>query len=213
MQLPTSRMQVFQPFRRYRTAVVCVVLMACAIPRSVAQEVTVIRGGTLIDGTGAPPAPNAVIVVRGDRIEAIGQGITPPAGAQVVDATGKYILPGLWDKHLHYKDWFPELLITNGVTNAFVQDGGPWINAQKEGVEKGKILGPRMFLRQQSIDLWDPVAARKRVLETIGMRADFIKVYTGATPEVVKIAAEEAHKAGLHVEGHLGISARQAVAA
>src|SRR3990172_11187266 len=102
------------------------------VTQAYAQEVTVLRGGTVIDGTGAAPVSNAAIVVRGDRIEAIGQGITPPPGATAVDVTGKYITPGLWDKHLHYKSWMPELLITNGVTSGYAQEGGPWIVAQKE---------------------------------------------------------------------------------
>ena len=190
-----------------------VLLLLYAAPRAAqAPDVTVLRGATVIDGTGAPPVPNAVIVIRGNRIEAIGQNITPPAGANVIDVAGKFITPGLWDKHLHYKSWFPELLITNGVTSGYAQEGGPWIEAQREGVEKGKILGPHMFIRIRQIDFWgSPDEARKRTQGLIKEGADFIKVYTGTTPEVLKAAAEEAHKAGLHVEGHIGLDARTAV--
>ena len=184
-------------------------------PWSMAQQLTVIQGGTLIDATGAPPQPNAVIVVRGDRIESINQGGSVPAGANVIDATGKYIVPGLWDKHLHYKDWFPELLITNGVTSAFAQGGGAWLHAQNEGVSKGKILGPRMFFRERSYDVFENTSqARMAAREAIQTnRPSFVKAYTGITPEQLKAVVEEAHRAGLHVEGHLGISARQAIQA
>ena len=184
-------------------------------PLALAQDnVTVLRGATLIDGTGAPAQPNTTIVIRGDRIEAIGSGLTPPAGANVIDVTGKFITPGLWDKHLHYKSWFPEMLINNGVTSGYVQEGGPWFYAQAEGIAKGKILGPRMFYRVRSIDVYgSPDEARKMVRDAIAQGASFVKAYTMATPEVVKAAAEEAHKAGLHLEGHFGITARQAVAA
>lgn len=179
-----------------------------------AQEAIVFRGATIIDGTGASPVPNAVVVVRGDRIEAIGPGIAAPAGARVIDVVGKFILPGLWDKHLHYKDWFPELLITNGVTSAWVQAGGPWINAQKEGIAKGRIPGPRMFLREGQVNQWEkPEEARERTRELIAAGADFIKVYTGITPEILKVVAEEAHRAGRVVEGHLGVGARAAALA
>ena len=206
-------------------ACVCAVLLWRAVPFSMAQgqallsqgvggQVTVLRGGTLIDGTGAAPQPNTVIVVRGDRIENIGQGITPPAGAQVIDVSGKYILPGLWDKHLHYKSWFPELLITNGVTSGWAQEGGPWIESQRDGVNKGKILGPRMFIRIRSIDFWGtPEQTRTMARQIIQEGADFVKVYTGTPPELVKVAAEEAHKAGKVIEGHFGITARQAIEA
>ncbi|MBI3941299.1 MAG: amidohydrolase family protein [Acidobacteria bacterium] len=175
-------------------------------------QAIVLRGGTVIDATGAPPIPNAVVVVRGERIEALGQGINPPAGAEIIDVSGKYILPGLWDEHLHYKSWFPELLITNGVTSGWVQDGSPWILAQRDGINKGKILGPRMFIRVQSIDFFGaPEEARKITLDLIGRGADFVKIYTLTPPENVKVIAEEAHKAGKVVEGHFGITARQAI--
>ena len=77
-----------------------------AIPlRAPAQQspapVTVIRAGTLIDGTGGAAVRNAVIVVQGDRIVAAGAGVTVPAGARVIDLSGYTILPGFIDAHVH----------------------------------------------------------------------------------------------------------------
>lgn len=188
-----------------------VLVLYVAISDAHAQEVTVFRGATVIDGSGAPPITNAVVVVRGERIEAIGPAISAPVGAKVIDAGGKFILPGLWDKHFHYKTWFPEMVISNGVTSAWAQDRGEWVKAQQEGVAKGRILGPRMFRRVDQIDMWsDPERARKLTRDFIDAGADFIKVYTGVTPEILKVVAEEAHKAGRIVEGHLGIGARAA---
>ncbi|MCZ6751141.1 MAG: hypothetical protein O7E51_04840, partial [Acidobacteria bacterium] len=115
------------------------------------QSVTAIQGGTLIDGNGGAPLTNALIVIEGNRIRSISQGGTPPAGARVIDARGKYITPGLWDTHTHYRNWFPELLITNGVTSVLAYGGGPWLNAQMEGINSGKIYGPRFFLSQGTI--------------------------------------------------------------
>ncbi len=179
-----------------------------------AQEITVLKGATLIDGTGSAPKANTNVVIRGNRIESI-DSQRVPRGARVVDLSGKYIVPGLWDKHLHYKDWFGEMLITNGITSAFVQSGGgaTWLHAQNEGVHKGKILGPRMFFRERSFDVFDSVdaartAARKAIEE---LKPSFIKAYTGLTAEQLKAVAEEAHRAGLHIEGHLGISATDAI--
>ncbi len=179
-----------------------------------AQEITVLKGATLIDGTGSAPKTNTNVVIRGNRIESI-DSQRVPRGARVVDLSGKYIVPGLWDKHLHYKDWFGEMLITNGITSAFVQSGGgaTWLHAQNEGVHKGKILGPRMFFRERSFDVFDSVdaartAARKAIEE---LKPSFIKAYTGLTAEQLKAVAEEAHRAGLHIEGHLGISATDAI--
>ena len=69
-----------------------------------AQEaVLVIRGATLIDGTGAPPLPDSSVIVRGNTIEAVASvGASPlPANATVIEARGKYLLPGIIDSHSH----------------------------------------------------------------------------------------------------------------
>ena len=180
-----------------------------------AQDVTAIVGGTLIDGSGSPPQENTVIVIRDMRIDSIRTDGKVPDGAKVIDAKGKYIVPGLWDKHLHYKDWFPEMLITNGVTSAYVQGGGPWLHAQNEGVAKGKILGPRMFFRERKFDVFDSVEEARDTTrsELERLKPSFVKVYTGITAEHLKVVAEEAHRAGLHIEGHIGIGAREAIEA
>jgi len=180
-----------------------------------AQDVIAILNGTLIDGTGSSPQENTIIVIRGDRIESIRTDGEVPDGARVIDATNKFIVPGLWDKHLHYKDWFPEMLIANGVTSAFVQGGGPWLHAQNEGVAKGKIPGPRMFFRERKFDVFSSVEEARNTArsEIRRLQPSFVKVYTGITPEHLKVVAEEAHRAGLHIEGHLGISARDAIEA
>src|SRR3990172_5641939 len=104
------------------------------------QRVTFIRGGTLIDGNGGPPLQDAVIIIEGNRIRSVVQGPAgAPPGAQEIDARGKYIIPGLWDTHTHYHEWFPELQINNGVTSVLSYGGGPWLNAVREGTEKHKI--------------------------------------------------------------------------
>ena len=69
-----------------------------------------IAGATLIDGTGAPPVEDAVVIVRGDRIERAGsrQDVPVPEGGEVIDATGKFLIPGLVDLHNHYRDGLEE---------------------------------------------------------------------------------------------------------
>lgn len=60
-------------------------------------------GGTLIDGTGGPPIPNSVILIRGERIERVGTTATLPVpeGYERVSTEGMSVLPGLWDLHVH----------------------------------------------------------------------------------------------------------------
>ena len=84
-----------------------------AQPRPVA-----VVGGTLIDGTGRPALEDAVVVFSGGRIQEVGKRgeVTIPRGAQVIDAKGKTILPGLIDGHCHYWEWLGELYLAYGVT-------------------------------------------------------------------------------------------------
>ena len=65
------------------------------------QPITVIRAGVLIDGTGAAPVRNAVIVVQGERITAVGTNVAIPKGATVIDLSGETVLPGFIDAHVH----------------------------------------------------------------------------------------------------------------
>ena len=81
-------------------------LLALALPLQglAAQQpppVTAIRAGVLIDGTGAAPVRNAIILVQGERITAVGPGIAIPKGAKVVDLSGETVLPGFIDAHVH----------------------------------------------------------------------------------------------------------------
>jgi len=72
-----------------------------AAPALPSAAAVAIRAGTLIDGTGAAPVKNAVILVQGDRITAVGTNVPVPAGATVIDLSGATVLPGFIDAHVH----------------------------------------------------------------------------------------------------------------
>ena len=230
-----NSLQPIAPFRNLfgkRTLIfLSCVLAVLAGSRALAQpRITVIQGGTLIDGNGGPPAANVTLVIEGNRIRTIsptGQVQIPP-GAQVIEARGKYILPGLWDTHTHFHDWFPELLITNGVTSVLGYGGDPWLNALMEGTNKGKIYGPRFFLSQgmlgriymmenkEMIDsniVKDREEAIRQVRALVERDAKIIKVYTSVTPEHLQAIAQEAHRLGVKVSGHIGFGAKAAALA
>ncbi|HEV2672436.1 MAG TPA: amidohydrolase family protein [Gemmatimonadales bacterium] len=76
-------------------------LLALQQPPLPPQPTTVIRAGILIDGTGGAPVKNAVIVIQGDRITAVGANIAVPQGATVTDLSGETVLPGFIDAHVH----------------------------------------------------------------------------------------------------------------
>src|SRR5450759_2383616 len=82
----------------------CLFVVLFGFSANAQESVTVIRGGTLIDGNGGAPRENISIVIAGNRIKSISPGAPAnvPADAKVIDAAGKYILPGLWDTHIHY---------------------------------------------------------------------------------------------------------------
>ncbi len=86
---------------------VALVLAAClglCGPATAAPTVTAWSGGTLVDGTGREPIPDAVVVAKGDRIVAAGprSRVGVPRGATVVDTTGRWMVPGLVDAHVHF---------------------------------------------------------------------------------------------------------------
>ena len=103
-------------------------LICCSLPAFAQKDTSLaLTHVTVIDCTGAPAQPNSMVVVAQGHITAVGpsDAIKLPAGTRVVDATGKFLIPGLWDMHGHLtdatEDAFP-LLIMNGVTG--VRDMG-----------------------------------------------------------------------------------------
>jgi imidazolonepropionase-like amidohydrolase len=196
----------------------------CAGNASAQERPTVILGGTLIDGNGKEPIPDAVIVIEGDTISRIFPAGTAeyPKNAKVINAKGKFILPGFIDMHVHYDWWMPELFLAHGVTTAVDLASYEWVYAQRDGVAKGKIPGPRIVASSFALDgrlFWNvPFAplngvesAREVTRSFIAQGASLIKTYTEISPEELEVVVQEAHQAKLPVMSHLGsIDAAQA---
>jgi imidazolonepropionase-like amidohydrolase len=123
--------------------------LACILACAEHEPVVVIENVTVIDGTGAPPAPHTTVVIEGDRIHAVGAtgSIPYPRSADVIDATGKYLIPGLWDGHVHLdkaRSTLP-LFAVHGVTS--VRDLGSdyvRISRMRDAVRAGALIGPRI---------------------------------------------------------------------
>ncbi|MBI2821903.1 MAG: amidohydrolase family protein [Acidobacteria bacterium] len=190
---------------------VFLLLFARALPAQT-PDVAFIRGATLIDGTGRPPVAGVAILIQGGRILRIDQqaNLQPPAGAHVVEAAGKYIVPGLIDSHVHYDmPWLHRLYLANGVTT--VRDlGSPMdrILTLRQEIAVGNILGPRLFVSGTPINPASVKAlclsgSREMASRLVAAGVDGIKV-TGYTPGELKDIAEVAHAAGLTVYGHTG---------
>ncbi|MBI4463480.1 MAG: amidohydrolase family protein [Acidobacteria bacterium] len=187
----------------------------------------IIEGGTLVDGTGGPPQNDAVIVIESNKIAAVTQKgrFSFPPGVRVISATGKYILPGLIDLHVHWWDWMPELFLAHGVTSVVDLSSGDWQLEQKKLLASGQLRGPRMFNAPLTLWgrlLWDtsaaePIAsaemARNAVRKVGAGRSTYAltKAYTELTPDQLQAIVEQSHQAGRHVIAHLGsLDARQA---
>ncbi|MCH7979363.1 MAG: amidohydrolase family protein [Acidobacteria bacterium] len=195
-----------------------------AVAQQEQPAVLVIEGGTLIDGNGGAPVADALIIIRGNQIETVsrkGQA-QYPAGARVLQADGKFILPGLMDAHVHYQDFLAELFLTHGVTSVFEIGGGGELGlVRREAIARGKIPGPRLFLAVGSLaggriaalggrSAGDMTLSSRMVIETAAQArdvtrrfaeagADMIKVHRGPPVEVYRAAAEAAHGLGLPV--------------
>jgi imidazolonepropionase-like amidohydrolase len=187
--------------------------------------VIVIEGVTLIDGTGAPPRPDAALAIAGDRILAVGAtGELRYPGADVREWPGRYVIPGLFDTHTHvtflrYPDQkdpgydratserMLRTLLAMGITTVRSL-GGPTREAValREDVRAGRIAGPRLFVAGAILNrALVPVEsdARAEVRRQAEAGVDFIKVYADLPAPLVRAAIEEAHLHGLRVVGHL----------
>jgi imidazolonepropionase-like amidohydrolase/ketosteroid isomerase-like protein len=218
----------------YRAPAKLLILFFFLVPPVDAQKkisAVAFHNVTLIDMTGAKPRPKMTVVVVGNRISAIGKTGTLrlPKNAQVIDGTGKFLIPGLWDMHVHLtkagKNTLP-LFVANGITS--VRDmGGDYIQLlqwRKEAAN-GTLLSPRIktpgallesaenvarMKREGTVEPVDkyrigigtPEEARRAVdlMATLGV--DFIKFRTVASPEVYKEIAEESKAKRLMFVGH-----------
>ena len=221
---------------RLRFALVTVVsaLVMAVVVRSAGQAPAapasggpiVIRGGTVIDVRTGSLQPDSVVVIENGRISRVGPAgqIQAPAGASVIDATGKFVMPGLWDSHAHTRDYDGDLNINHGVTSTM--DMGnlmDWIIALQEARAQEMWIGPRIFPQGMSIGgtlgphQWNAKTvadAEFGAKQNIAAGVSFLKVYQRATPEMVKAVADAAHAAGLNLTGHLGdTDAREAILA
>jgi hypothetical protein len=191
-----------------------------------ADEVLVVQGGRLIDGTGRVPIENCAIVIRGGRFQAVGRSgeVSIPADARVIDVKGKTVLPGFIDGHGHLEDFHGELYLHLGITSCASIDtyqDGPWTRAQKEGTDLGKIRGPRIWMSGQAIGgvgtghdvplarvtrghiiVTTPEEVRRAVRRKKELGCDILKVNEFLSMDMLKIAVDEAHRLDMPVACH-----------
>ena len=181
-------------------------LVAWAHARTAQESVLVIRGATLIDGTGAPPVADSSVIVRGNTIEAVvsGGSSPPPVNATVIDARGKYLLPGIIDSHSHIdkpngvglteeqkalvQQHNLKAYLYSGITTAVTMAATDreWMLEQRRLARDHEIVSPRLFtglVRFTAPNGWagrsgQPVASKADVdrifQDSIDNRADHV---------------------------------------
>jgi len=209
-------------------------LISLALPwpeQKLPENILAISDVTVIDATGAPAKPNMTVIITGDQITRIAKTgeVAIPKNAQVVDAKGKFLIPGLWDMHVHTvwkglpEKYFP-MFIANGVTGVrdMASDLGLLKQLRKD-INEGKLMGPRLIggpMVDGPIPIWpvpsisisNEADARKTVAAIKDKGADFIKVYSLIPRQAYFALADEAKKRGIPFAGHVPISVSAAEA-
>ena len=178
---------------------------------------------TVIDVASGQAESDRTVVLEGDRIVAVGTGAAAGSVARTIDLAGKYVIPGLWDMHVHFATRpFGKLFVANGVTGVRVMWGNPHSEPgderahfeMRERFDAKAEVGPRMVIASQLLDgpepIWPssvalatPEEGRKAVDDAKKEGADFIKVYSLLPRDVYMAIADESKKQELPFAGHV----------
>ncbi|HEX4682066.1 MAG TPA: amidohydrolase family protein [Gemmatimonadaceae bacterium] len=192
-----------------------------ALPLAVAFQLIAVTHVTAIDVEHARERPDVTVVIDGQRITAVGpaRSVRVPAGTRIVDGRGKWLIPGLWDMHVHLavptgRALLP-LYVANGVTG--VRDMGGDLTTirswQREIDAGGPLVGPWIIAAGPYLEGHDsPIAhievhtpddARRAVDSLAALHVDFVKVHSALPRETFFAAAREARTRHLALAGHL----------
>lgn len=190
-----------------------------------------IVNGDLFDSERGVVRPRMTVVIQGDRITAVGPAgsVTIPAGARVLDAAGKTVMPGMWDMHTHF-----QLTSQSGTALSQLATGVTTIRdlaadldvavSHRDRADRGLLASPRAILGGfiEGPGAWagpteaiarDEAEARAWVAryDSLGYRQ--IKLYNLVHPDLIPVIAEEARRRGMRLSGHVvrGISTPTAV--
>lgn len=211
-----------------KTLAALLLLLIPAVASAQPKEPLAITGVTILDGTGTEPQPNMTVLIVGDRITDIGQTgkVVVPANARQIKADGKFLIPGLWDMHVHLEKEFMPQFVAHGVTGVrhmFSRPNipgfpSPPIHDWKKEIDAGRLVGPRIVGTMRAVDGLNGAntvipgtavavrtsdegrAAVKQMKEN---GEDFIKVYPFLKPDVYFTILDEAAKQKIPVAGHV----------
>lgn len=194
--------------------------------------VTAVTGATVVDAK--QQIRNATVLIQGNTIVAVGPSskVKAPAGARSIEGRGKFLIPGLWDAHVHLS-YYPDLgieasyplFIVNGVTS--VRDTGGLVDIvlpMRDTAQAPGAIAPRVYVSGPLVDgtqrvyaglsgrpnisvgVSTPEDARAQINELHAAGVDFIKLYEMNAPETFKAAAQRANALGLPITSHVPLS-------
>jgi len=187
----------------------------------------IIKNVTLFDSATAKTEPAQRVTVRGEHIVSVEaeSGQATPTGAQVIDGSGKMLLPGLWDMHQHFSPDNAFLDIAAGITTGRdLANSIDELSKLNQHIQQGERIGPRIIMAgfidgpgpyegPVKVLAATPEEARERVDHYVDLGYVQIKIYSSVKPELVPVIIAEAHERGLRVSGHVpaGMTADQFV--
>lgn len=207
------------------------ILSGCAAEMNPAP-MTAITGTTVIDAK--QQIDDATVLIEGNTIVAVGSSssVSVPAHAKTIDGRSKYLIPGLWDAHVHLSyfadlgiDASYPLFIANGITS--VRDTGGLVDLvlpMRDAAEAPGAIAPRVYLSGPLVDgaqrvyaglngrpnisvgVSTPEEARAQIDELHAAGVDLIKLYEMNTPETFQAAAQRANELGLPITTHIPLS-------
>ncbi|MCG1036073.1 amidohydrolase family protein [Polaribacter sargassicola] len=174
-------------------------------------------GGNIVDGLSNTAKEDMTLIVVDGTISKIGKRseVEIPEGAEVIDVKGKTLIPGLWDMHAHSNqvDWAPAYL-AGGVTT--IRDNGnelEFATSFRDAIAKKGAIGPDILLAGMTdgAGIQGNGVVRARNEQEAKEVADLyfsngykqIKIYSSVTEELTKVLAEEGHKRGMSITGHV----------
>jgi imidazolonepropionase-like amidohydrolase len=199
------------------------------------QERIAITNVTVIDAVNGVREGQSVLI-EGDSIVGVGDVLAIDGNTNTVDGTGRFLIPGLWDFHVHltyddrFTDTMPAQFLSWGITS--VRDTGGLMHKMLPVVERMRAdgaLAPRVFFAGPLLDgnfvVYDgndrpeigvqnatPEQARETVAELKEQGVDFIKIYEMVSPDVFEAMVEAANELDLPIDSHVPLSLRASTA-
>src|SRR5215213_7211260 len=206
-----------------RKLLILVILFCLSFCGLTQTSMIVIKNVAVIDVKNGKVNTGQTVIIKGSKIISIDSKAVIPKMATVIEASGKWLIPGLWDMHAHSCtdrkfEWLFPLLIANGITG--VRDMATSISFDsiriiKKEIDEGKLPGPRFGAVTQEVfngidlpntptmSVTSPDQARELVRNYKQQGMDFIKVYNQLSPEVFLAIIEEAKRQKIPVAGHV----------